>query len=76
MTAKFYYKCRMCGEVYDSGTATAKDNGRQVLLETILDIPYSKKTIKGNPVGREKLHTCNNQQVGVADLIGYKIEEA
>ena len=66
-TAKFQYKCRLCGEIY-SGSCTSEENAFMILVAITLDkkIPLMVGT---QPIMIE-IHPGCKAGHGVADLIG------
>lgn len=74
-TAKFQYKCRLCGEVY-TGAETCEDLARNVLICVTLGIDptveYQNIGIVPNLI--EPHIACRNG-FGVSDLIGYIVED-
>ena len=69
-TAKFQYRCRLCGEI-EENPCTGKKNALPCLLDAIdgTDI-YKMIGLKPKLIS---LHSCKDGNCGVADLIGYKI---
>ena len=68
-TAKFKYKCRMCGLRYASGEECGENIAFQHLIGAMHGMPV------GNQPGVSMLHfhKCIDQWMGVADLIGYEL---
>lgn len=73
-TAKFQYKCRLCGEVYDEGAWTSEENAGIILICTIIQksVPKKFSEIQPDMVG---IHVSCKVGRGVSDLIGYVVEE-
>jgi hypothetical protein len=72
-TAKFQYKCRLCGEI-EENPATGEKNA----LPCLLDAVYKTNTFStmiGPKPEIMSIHSCKDGNVGVMDLIGYKIYE-
>lgn len=69
-TAKFMYKCRMCGEEFGNDE-TAEKNAFSILITSItgIKIPH----LVGMIPRMLSFHSCSDGSVGVADLIGYKL---
>jgi hypothetical protein len=62
----FLYRCRRCGHI-ENHSCTSKDRGPQLLLDAICDrprLPMAPTLLN--------LHTCNDDGMGVSDLIGYE----
>ena len=72
-TAKFQYRCRMCGEIEET-PVTAEKNALPLLLGGLFDIEMTV-TMFGTKPKLLGIHNCKDGSVGVADLIGYKIYE-
>lgn len=73
-TCTFIYKCRKCNKEYE-GSVGGETPARYGLMTAVYDIPYSDKFI-GIPPKMYNIHHCENGNfVGVADLIGYRIDE-
>ena len=72
-TAKFQYKCRQCGEVFGDA-CTSEKNAQMVLICTVIGTDMPKELIGLQPrmVG---LHYGCPTGSGVADLIGYTLED-
>lgn len=71
-TAKFKYKCRMCGLKYDSGEECGEQIAFNFLIGALHDIP-----VNNSPgVQMTTYHKCGmpgDMWMGVADLIGYEL---
>ena len=73
-TAKFKYKCRHCGAVYVEG-ATGEQNAMHFIFCAMYGYEWPKQFI-GSELTMTALHKCEGEiQYGVADLIGYVIED-
>lgn len=68
--AKFQYKCRMCGTVYD-GPITGAGRATQVLIDFIV----TGDSGPGIPLAWHDVHACDDDNMGVSDLIGYLRKE-
>ena len=64
----FVYKCRCCGELFNDG-CTGKAIGLACLIQSACDLPKDKQ----HP-GDKTVHFTDDH-VGIADLVGCKIEE-
>ena len=58
---KFVYKCRLCGEVFESGIT----RNMELAVKDIALIASEKMTAKYP-------HDCNLHDIGLADFIGIK----
>jgi len=67
-----YYKCRLCGEVYSDTKGGEKPCRDGVMHAVCPAVPWSHSV--GVPPSMTDLHHCNDKQVGVADLIGTRVE--
>ena len=68
-TAKFQYKCRLCGEI-EENPCTGEKNALIDLIE--VEIHGRVKTM-GIPLEILGIHNCSDGNVGISDLIGYKL---
>jgi len=66
-TAKFMYKCRLCGEVY-SNMDVAIESGLRHLVNAVLDL----KDRSVNSPCMTTIHVDCKNGIGVADLLGYE----
>lgn len=73
-TAVFQYKCRLCGEVFDDAI-TSPENAQITLICTVTNKPMPEKFIGIQPEMIE-LHAGCKKGYGVADLIGYVVQES
>ena len=68
------YKCRNCGQEFTA--CYIKDSPINILLIlsdlTITEITYLGDG--GNSVSRTDLHRCENGDVGMANLIGFRLQ--
>ena len=64
MTYKFTYKCRLCGEVFTGAMTGHKGTATKEL--SLITIFEEKAKIT-----EKSLHACNENDCGIADLIGY-----
>jgi len=71
--AKFLYKCRLCGETFD-GEQTNEKTAFMVLIYTTIGGPRPPGVIGPQPEMITTHSGCENG-MGVADLIGYTVEE-
>lgn len=71
--ANFQYKCRLCGDV--TAESFAKEKNAELIL---IDVVYGLNNVPVN-VGLKPcmvgVHYCDDGNRGVADFIGYKVEE-
>ncbi|MCK4828812.1 hypothetical protein KA005_74495 [bacterium] len=82
-TAKFRYKCRLCGEIYTDACASKK-TALMVLIRVVSEQFISKKPIgiqspfpESNPLIPRliDIHSGCKAGLGVSDLIGYIVED-
>lgn len=71
-TAKFQYKCRLCGEVYKEGS-TSEENAQYILISIAynFDDPEPVIGVKPTMIG---IHSGCKIGCGISDLIGYIVE--
>lgn len=68
--ARFYYTCRQCLQTFN-GCCTGPQAAMGHLTAAMLD----EKLIGGQrAVDRLALHPCGDDDFGLADLVGYRIE--
>jgi len=72
-TAKFQYKCRLCGEIYD-GACTGEINALNILMHIVFGISLPEDLFGVLP-SMVSIHAGCKVGYGVADLIGYVVEE-
>lgn len=75
-SAYFQYKCRQCGEVYSNTAIGISDNrfkANMILLSTIMGERMPKGIIGLQPQLME-MHSCNEEDIGVSDLIGFAVK--
>ena len=73
-TAKFQYKCRLCGEI-DSNPCTSEENALFILLNTIKGVKPEARMYIGPQPSMISIHASCKAGQGVTDLIGYIVEE-
>ena len=66
-TAKFQYKCRLCGKIY-SESCTSEENAFMVLVSIILG--HEMPLLIGTQPRMVEIHTSCKTGHGIADLIG------
>lgn len=69
--AVFQYKCRMCGAVFDGGILPDCIYARLHLMAVAVDQDLLADMAV---VNKQLNHACDETRVGLADLIGYRIE--
>jgi len=74
-TAKFQYKCRQCGAIEENPCTPSETGAFMTLNAALLGCTPSSFKISGNPVTMTSIHPCGDGNVGVSDLIGYKVME-
>jgi len=65
----FNYECRKCNKIIDSGMDAFKENNRLMEEVEVQFIPYTS-----NPTP-QIYHECNEYEIGICDLIGFKRNE-
>lgn len=75
-TATFRYKCKQCGD-FCSGVSTHPDNAQLVLLSVIAGDPDLNllKLFGKDMFSTSLVHYCNDKEVGLADIVGYIVED-
>lgn len=71
MTYKAIYKCRLCGEVYESGATTGKEVAERCMVELNVGI---RGTVPMAPTMTET-HDCGGDHagsLGLADFQGWE----
>lgn len=71
--AKFQYKCRLCGKIYND-SCTSEENARIVLISTVVGVPMPKKMIGIQPELIDIHFDCKIGH-GISDLVGYIVED-
>lgn len=72
-TAKFQYKCRLCGETYND-SCTAEKNAFYLLVSIVHSLPNPKPVVGIIPTMVD-IHSGCKVGSGVSDLIGYIVVE-
>ena len=83
MTAKFKYKCRLCGKKYFNGLESSSKTAEMAMTTLVITgKDYNAQINKTMAVMMLETHHCNGYdenkpgyKVGVADLIGYEVEQ-
>ena len=70
MEYKAFYKCRLCGEIFDDGATTGPRPAKVTAVELALGIKPSY-TMAPSLVW---VHDCKDSSVGMADFIGWKVQ--
>ena len=73
-TYKATYKCRLCGEVYQSGATTGKEMAERCMVELVCGI---RGTVPLAPTMTET-HGCGGNHagsLGLADFQGWEMED-
>lgn len=68
------YKCRLCGECFESVATGSKDTA----LKSVAGAAYDGKWYpEGGGIGvyMHDFHSCKDESFGIADFQGYKKEE-
>jgi len=87
-TAKYMYKCRMCSARFFDGTESGVEKASRILQDIAIfgkdmsdnDKLYGDKAVKGMTVSLVRTHECygkwgKGRAEGLADLIGYEVED-
>jgi len=70
-TAKFQYKCRLCGKI-EENPCTSEELAHLALISIVLKKEFLIPKVGTIPHIIE-IHVCDDGSCGVSDLIGYKI---
>ena len=70
--AIFQYECRRCGEIVETAVCKAEDGEK--VLNQLMNGLKSENVLFVIP-SYYNVHMCNDRELGICDLIGYKIEE-
>ena len=70
--ALFQYECRRCGAIVESAICRAEDG--EEIINQLMNGLRSDKILYSIP-SYYNIHKCNDNEVGICDLIGFKIEE-
>ena len=86
-TAKWMYKCRLCGAEFFDGIECTAEKGSRILSDicafgkdmTNNEKIYGENAVKGMSVPNTTIHKCygrwsGDMAEGIADLIGFIIE--
>lgn len=65
---KAYYKCRLCGETFPSGSTT----GRARAIFHVVDLAGIGRPLDKNAPRMLTEHHCDRNGIGLADFIGWK----
>ena len=67
------YKCRLCGEEFESGATTSTD----VVIKNMLNatIGYEIKQWIGVPISEKSMHNCKDGSFGLAYFMGFRKTE-
>ena len=69
-SARFEYRCRRCGVVFEEGVTSPKQ-AETFLIDAILNgVSHCNNSI---PLTIKTPHRCNESGMGVADLIGFRV---
>ena len=63
------FKCRLCGEIYESGCTGCKDIALQSVVSVCL--PNANPPCPQSPSITEP-HSCKDRSIGVADFQGFR----
>ena len=67
MTYKFTYKCRLCGAVFTDG----QTGNESIATTNLLCCAFEREA----NISKKTIHFCDDNNKGIADLIGVKAYE-
>lgn len=68
------YKCRLCGEEFESAVTTSADIAIKNML--IVTVQYEPSEYIGPPITKISMHSCKDGSMGLADFLGFrKVED-
>lgn len=68
------YKCRLCGEEFESAVTTNADIAIKHML--IMTVEYKAPEYIGTPITETSMHSCKDGSMGLADFLGFrKVED-
>lgn len=67
------YKCKLCGEEYESHATTTKDIAQKSLMHTVYGIKYEDHL--GVSICLTEIHFCEDGSMGIGELLGIKQKE-
>ena len=67
------YKCRLCGETFRTFTVGESIANRILLSLELKDLSL-QKGIVGGITYEQCTHICNDNSLGIADFLGFKME--
>lgn len=72
--AAFLYKCKNCGKVYDSGVRSSPEKMKMYFHALVLGLGEQAKKMFafGSPPNMLEIHSCGKNEIGVAELAGFK----
>lgn len=65
------YKCRLCGQIIDSGTRA----GRPVAMKETSLMIHGIPSKNDGCISMVIWHICDNAEIGICDFIGWKEEQ-
>ena len=71
MEYKAIYKCRLCGERYESGATT----NRNLALQTTVELTVMGYSVEPQAPTMTESHDCEGGGFGVADFLGWEAKE-
>lgn len=74
--AAFLYKCKNCGKIFDSGDRSAPDKMKMYFYALVLGYQEEAKKMFaiGTPPSNITTHVCDNDEIGVAELVAFRNE--
>lgn len=73
LTSSFNYKCRSCGKLFTT-TSTSPINALSILVSVLSGGDPNNWIDIGRAPRMCEIHSCNDECVGVGDLIGFVTE--
>ena len=68
------YKCRLCGEEFESAVTTSADIAIKHMI--IVTVQYNPSEYIGTPITEISMHSCKDGSMGLADFLGFrKVED-
>ena len=68
------YKCRLCGQEIETVHA-GNWGAEKITFSFILNDPSVQNGVRGQRIYNQALHYCEDGSFGLADFLGFKMEE-
>ncbi len=72
MEFRTMYKCRLCGEIYPHSVTMDRHIAFKAIASCLLDTEFKD----GIKPALHELHSCKDENMGIADFIGVKVINA